>query len=328
MSSLLSQEQVQFQKTFITALTARTNLWPLHTTFRLYDGVGDGISGVYIDRIGEIVLVHLFAGSLEPHSVRVVLACTDVWKHHGITAVYLRNHAFDARQTADGGAELIWGTDQSEFIISEGGIEYSIKPQSSTNAGLFLDMREIREKIRSRSSGKRVMNLFCYTGSLGLAAFVGGAREVVQVDSSAAMISWAKTNYTLNQQRGQGIVRFIKEDAREFLRREVRRSERGSEPYDLILIDPPSFSRGKGKTFNVERELSSLAEEARAVLSTKGELMLSTNKISISADAVENIVHEIGPKAFQRIEQIRAPREDFRSETYEAPTMRGVWCYC
>jgi 23S rRNA (cytosine1962-C5)-methyltransferase len=206
-------------------------------------------------------------------------------------------------------------------------MRFFIKPLEAVNAGIFVDTRDIREYLRTHSFGKRVLNLFCYTGLLGLAASVGKAAEVVQVDVSKRVLAWAKENWQLNAETGAGPTRFICEDSSAFLDKEARRVARGKQGYDIVIIDPPAYgAAGKGG-FSLLRDLPTLVAGIMKVLGPNGELLLMCNLRELSSARLADIVSDAASKSGRDLVscvELMAPATDFRASSLQASSMRGV----
>lgn len=167
----------------------------------------------------------------------------------------------------------------SSWTAEEEGIKYVISAERGRSPGLFLDQRLNRRFIRDIAQDKRVLNLFCYTGGFSLAAALGGARDVVSVDTSRQALEWAKENFQLNE-LDPSPFRFIHEDAREYLKRCVRQKRE----FDIVICDPPSFARSKTGIFSLEKDLESLFELLLSV--TKEHLLFCTNLEKLTSDAL------------------------------------------
>jgi 23S rRNA (cytosine1962-C5)-methyltransferase len=138
--------------------------------------------------------------------------------------------------------------------------------------GLFLDQRDNRAQLRAAAEGKRVLNLFCYTGSFTVAAAVGGAIGTVSVDTSAKALRRTGENLALNGCQAKA-HRLLKDDARKWLGRAQRRAER----FDWIILDPPSFSRMGGDSFSVSKDYAQMARQCLELLNPGGQLLAVTN---------------------------------------------------
>jgi len=308
------------------AWAQRGDLPSTEPMLRACDGVGDGLPGLYIDRLGSLAVVHLHEGS--PIEEAALGACADVLLPlYGVQTIYLRVHYDDPRRSARAGARLLGGVRCEATWVHEGRLELLVQPELNVNGGIFLDMREVRRQLGRTCRELQVLNTFCFTGSLGLAAFAGGAREVVQVDISKSILGWARENFQRNATRGQGKMRFIEEDCRAFLRREVRRLERVRSPYVLIILDPPSFGSSGGVTFSLERDLPELLDLAVALLGPGGRLLATMNNRRFPRSELEAAVHRAAGVCQRVIESVTAlqpPRTDFTSSSEDSTAMRGV----
>ncbi len=315
------------------AVSSRSQLAGELQAFRLVDGLGDELPDFFCDRFGPVGLVHLLgeAHIQEQYKSELQTTAAHYAEISELSTIYLRTHSSQARSSAAVAADLIFGPPQPELVLEEHGIKYLVRPEKQVNAGLFLDMREVRGQLKSASHGKRVLNTFCFTGSLGMAAFAGGAREVVQVDISKSILTWARENAVLNNMADIAgrQMRFIPEDSLKFMQREARRQERAGERYDLVIVDPPVFGSSAGNTFSLTRDLGSLITAAISILASGGELLLSCNMSTVSAaeleSAVREIVHGCGRK-LEKVKRLAPPISDFTAQNADSIAMRGVWC--
>ena len=160
--------------------------------------------------------------------------------------------------------DVAWGEVPELMETQELGLSYYVKPQRNQNSGLFLDMREGRRWIKDNGNQKRVLNLFSYTCAFSVAAIAGGADHVVNVDMSKGAISTGRDNHRLNGIKGDRVT-FL---AYDLFRSWKRVRQLG--PYDVIVIDPPSFQPGSfvaEKDYRkVIRRLSDLTESGSQVL--------------------------------------------------------------
>jgi 23S rRNA (guanine2445-N2)-methyltransferase / 23S rRNA (guanine2069-N7)-methyltransferase len=155
-----------------------------------------------------------------------------------------------------------------EQVVCEDGLRFLVDLDRYADTGLFLDHREVRRRIRAEARGKRFLDLFCYTGTATVAALAGGAREAVAVDLSRTYLAWVGRNLALNGLAGRR-VRLVYGEVRAFLARTEDR-------FDLIHLDPPSFSNSKrAPDFVLAREWLPLLEATAALLSPGGVLWFS-----------------------------------------------------
>lgn len=182
------------------------------------------------------------------------------------------------------------GTDQYEKIESDRTLQgltqecgqlFKINLSDYLDTGLFMDHRPLRSVVRATASGKSVLNLFCYTGSFSVYAAEGKARRVESVDLSNTYISWAKSNLELNDFKDRNKYFFTRQDVTGFLNQKNAEvaSEEGTNRYDIIILDPPTFSNSKATTnvLDINRDWSSLCSKCIKILKPKGILYFSTN---------------------------------------------------
>lgn len=154
------------------------------------------------------------------------------------------------------------------LVVEEDGLQFLVDLDGYIDTGLFLDHRLVRKMIRAEAAGKRVLDLFCYTGTATVAALAGGAAAVVAVDLSKTYLEWAERNLALNQLAG-GNVRLVQADVLDFL-------ARSSELFDLIHLDAPSFSNStRTRDFDLARDYLGLLRAALARLAPGGVLWFS-----------------------------------------------------
>jgi 23S rRNA (cytosine1962-C5)-methyltransferase len=186
-------------------------------------------------------------------------------------------------------------------IVHEGGLSFSVNLADYLDTGLFLDHRITRDLVRTRSAGKRVLNLFAYTGSFSIYALAGGAREVTTVDLSNTWLDWVEDNHLLNFS-DTSRHRIIRADVLEFVESLEAKS------YDCIVLDPPTFSVSKAmqSSFDVQRDHPWLLGKLLRALAPEGVIVFSNNKsdfyldesISETAQA-RDITRDTIPKDFR-----------------------------
>ena len=182
--------------------------------------------------------------------------------------------------------------DQGRFhIIEEGGCKLLVNFEDYLDTGLFLDHRPIRMMIQQQAKGKSFLNLFAYTGSATVHAAMGGATSTTTVDMSNTYLNWAKKNLALNITQGQH--EFIQADCLEWLATEA---EQPSKHYDLIFLDPPTFSNSKrmDEAFDIQNDHVLLINNAISLLSPGGVLYFSTNfrRFKIDKQALSDLIVE------------------------------------
>lgn len=167
---------------------------------------------------------------------------------------------------------------QEYFQVREGEASLLINLSDYLDAGLFLDHRITREMVYHHAADKSVLNLFCYTGTIGVQAGLGGASSVLNVDMSATYLKWAEENHTLNRLKDESRYQFLRADVIELLKDPTRFSLKQN--YDLIFFDPPSFSNSSKmqQTLDIQRDHEKLISAAMRLLAENGLLLFSSNR--------------------------------------------------
>jgi 23S rRNA (cytosine1962-C5)-methyltransferase len=161
---------------------------------------------------------------------------------------------------------------KNEFIVHENELKFIVNLSDYLDTGLFLDHRITRQMVKELSSEKRVLNLFCYTGSFSVYAAAGNASKVVSVDLSKTYLNWAERNMQINfpDFRNHEIVHA---DVKQYLKEVVSNS------FDVIIMDPPTFSNSKRMEdfLDIQKDHVELINDCMKILSEKGVLFFSTN---------------------------------------------------
>jgi 23S rRNA (cytosine1962-C5)-methyltransferase len=176
--------------------------------------------------------------------------------------------------------------DEKEFLIArEQDLKFKINLSDYLDTGLFLDHRVTRAIVRANSRDKKVLNLFCYTGSFSVYAAAGGASEVISVDLSRTYLKWATVNLELNGFYNPGRHIYLHEDVKQYL---------GAVPqgyFDLVIMDPPTFSNSKrmDEFLDIQRDHPILITQALNSMKPGGVLYFSTNfsRFQMQADSLK-----------------------------------------
>jgi len=176
-------------------------------------------------------------------------------------------------------------SEQEFFVAKEAGLQFRINLTDYLDTGLFLDHRITRGMVREEAKDKKVLNLFCYTGSFSVYAAAGGAARVDSVDLSRTYLNWAEENMKLNGSASP-LHQFIHADVKQWL------DTVAAGEYDLVIMDPPTFSNSKRmKDFlDIQRDHADLINKTLRVMKTGGVLYFSTNfrKFQLEADKIRS----------------------------------------
>jgi 23S rRNA (cytosine1962-C5)-methyltransferase len=245
------------------------------TAFRLVNGEGDGLPGLTVDRYGDFLLVQLFSAGWRPHLQILVTALQELCAPRGIYEKARPQQTRELEATSDTknyGRLLAGSPAPAPLEVRENGLNFLVCLEQGLNTGLFLDQRTNRLDLMARAAGKRVLNLFAYTGAFSVAAAAAGASMVTGVDASAGYTERARANFGANRLNPKR-HRFIVGDCLEVLHDLARQQQN----YDIILMDPPSFSTTNRGRFTTRGGTSDLVAAALPLLSEGGLLLASSN---------------------------------------------------
>ncbi|HVK73110.1 MAG TPA: class I SAM-dependent methyltransferase [Kofleriaceae bacterium] len=236
--------------------------------YRLIHGAGDGLPGFACDVLGRHAVLWAYAPALVPLARQLAEA---IRGFAGVDGVVVKVRA---RGGADAVTqEVVGATPPEAYVALERGVPFEIHALGGLNVGLFTDMREHRVGLARHAGGAAVLNLFSYTGALSVACARAGAASVTSVDTSAGVQAWARGNFARSGLVDDARWKFETGDAVRFLARAAKTRER----YDLVLIDPPTFSTARGAPWTLDRDYPALIGQAAAVIPPGGLLWLAAN---------------------------------------------------
>lgn len=274
------------------------------TAYRVLHTEGDFLPGCTVDRYGDHLLIQQFTSALTRHINTLCDALQSTWHPKGI---YLQKRMRPL--TGEGvrePAELIRGSVAPlDIEVQEGPLRFYVDVTAPIGTGLFPDLRLGRERIASQCAGKRVLNLFSYAGAISLYAAWGGATSVTSVDLSAKAHARARRNLSLNQ---------MPEDTHTFVTGEaftvLSKMREQQQQFDVIVLDPPSFSQSNGKPFSVQQDYAQLVAHALGVLAPDGLLYCCSNTLRFSRVDMEIAMGEgagRGRRLLRIVEQVGLP---------------------
>ncbi|WP_432473069.1 bifunctional 23S rRNA (guanine(2069)-N(7))-methyltransferase RlmK/23S rRNA (guanine(2445)-N(2))-methyltransferase RlmL [Amphritea sp. HPY] len=249
--------------------------------YRIYDADLPEYA-VAVDLYGDWVHVQEYA---PPKSVDAVKAFTRLQEVVQLLPGLLQvpaDHVVLKQRKRQQGTNQYEKQDQTDNFmeVSEGGCRLLVNLHDYLDTGLFLDHRPVRLQIQQQATGKDFLNLFSYTSTASLHAAKGGARSTTSVDMSATYLNWSRKNFALNG-FSETTNHFVQEDCCKWLK-----AQKG-ELYDLIFMDPPTFSNSKRMidVLDVQRDHIELIDQAMAILRPGGKLIFSNNYRRFKMDA-------------------------------------------
>jgi 23S rRNA (cytosine1962-C5)-methyltransferase len=307
--------------------------------YRLFHGIAEGHPGLAIDRYGPILLLQTWREPLEEGEVEGIHAGIEETLGAKLTAVW--NHRNKPREVPF--SRFHDPAIPEAPVGRELGLRYDVRPRHrGLDPLLFLDLRAGRRRLVASSAGKSVLNLFAYTCASGTAALAGGAREVWNVDFSETALEIGEKNLALNALSG-GATRFIAEDAiavcrqlaglpvstsrgRGMARRERHFARFEPRSFDLVILDPPRWSKGTFGAVDVVRDYPTLLKPALLATADGGRLLATNHAPEVPRDSFLRVLERTARKCGRSIRDLEwvLPEEDFPSFD-EAPPLKVAW---
>ncbi|MEZ8041958.1 class I SAM-dependent methyltransferase [Vibrio sp. 1F263] len=224
----------------------------------------------------------------------VDLTNKDIWQVKQGTSIVLQHRYADGAPS-----EVLWGQLNDSPVVVEHGLKYQLDIGRNQNFGLFLDMRNGRQWVQDNAKDKNVLNLFAYTCGFSVAAIAGGARQCMNVDMSRGSLNKGRDNHRLNEHDMRS-VNFLGYD----IFKSWGKIKKGG-PYELVIIDPPSFQKG---SFALTKDYKKILRRLPELLTEGGEVIACVNSPAVSPNfLIETMVEEAPSVEF--IERLNNPPE-------------------
>lgn len=306
------------------------NAWSLrkkyinHTTtnvYRLVNSFGDALPDVTIDMYAKNMLVQYFKPYEKTKKTEIYKVLKETFLPESITEK-IRLKGKDIQTHKISGTEV-----PVDFVVLENNIKFNASFGDGGGTGLFLDQRDNKRKIHDMAKDKEVLNCFCYTSSFSVNAAIGGAVRTTNVDLSRKAIEWSKKNFSLNQ-LDINKHEFIVGDVWDW----IKLFKKKDRSFDMIIIDPPSFSTSKTTTFSVENDFPKLIGMGLDVLRKDGILAFSTNIVKMNFSKffqVLSTARNFTSKAFKLID-VSSQGIDFPTDGihFKEPYLKFVILSC
>lgn len=264
---------------------------PRNNTYRLVHGEGDNLPGLIIDVYGQTAVMQ--AHSIGMHLMRkeVAKALVKVMDSR-ISHIYYKSETTLPFMTEDDMNGFLYGGSDDNIAL-ENGLKFRVDWLRGQKTGFFVDQRENRSLLEHYAKGKRVLNMFCYTGGFSFYAMRGGAELVHSVDSSAKAIALTKENVSLNFP-GDARHEAYCEDAFKFL-------EKAESDYNLIILDPPAFAKHRGALHNALKGYTRLNQKAFEKIEKGGVLFTFSCSQVVTKDHFRNAVFTAAALAKRKV---------------------------
>lgn len=288
-------DQKFYERKLTIALDVRKRIGMIgnnNNTYRLVHGEGDNLPGLVIDVYGHTAVMQAHSVGMHKDRKLLALALKTVMGDEVHNIFYKSETTLPYK--ADLGQEngFLLGND-TEDIAVENGLKFHVDWLKGQKTGFFVDQRDNRSLLEHYSKGRKVLNMFCYTGGFSFYAMRGGAEIVHSVDSSQKAIDLTKANVTLNFPNDSRHEAFA-EDAFKYL-------EKMSLSYDLIILDPPAFAKHKDALRNALKGYTRLNKKAFEKIQPGGILFTFSCSQAVNKDQFRTAVFTAAASAGRKV---------------------------
>ena len=261
-------------------------------TFRLVHGEGDNLPGLVIDCYGKTAVMQAHSVGMHVNRHEIVSALTDVMGHRIENVFYKSETTLPFKAQLDQENGFLYGG-SSENTAVENGLRFHVDWLKGQKTGFFVDQRDNRQLLEQYARGKKVLNMFCYTGGFSVYAMRGGATLVHSVDSSAKAIELTNANIRLNFPDDERHEAFC-DDAFKFL-------DQADDTYDLIILDPPAFAKHRAALHNALKGYTRLNVKAFERIRRGGVLFTFSCSQVVTKDNFRNAVFTAAAQARRKV---------------------------
>jgi 23S rRNA (cytosine1962-C5)-methyltransferase len=284
---IYSDNDVEFDRNYISGALKQADQQRRmlnEKSYRMVNGESDGLPGLIVDRYGSTYVIQIHALGIDARKSLLIDALSDFLPN----AVYEKSDStFRELEGLPSDNGPIVGEISEPVTIEENGIKFLVDIIEGQKTGFFFDLRDIRRRFAEHSAGRRVLDLFCYTGSFACYARKAGAASVLAVDSSKKAIELAAGNRDLN---GLDNIEFKCSDVHDFFYGD-------KEKYDLIILDPPSFTRTKKNIRQAKKGYWAINRQAVKRLSDHGVLFTTCCSYHFNEEEFEKTVAQAAADA-------------------------------
>ena len=311
---LLSREAVDiddisfYRNRINAALSYRKTLYPELETMRVVFGESDQLPGLVIDKYAGVLSLQLLTQGMEARRNQIVAAVQDIFKP---TAIVARNDAgVRELEGLSRKVELLDGQIPDPLIITEHGRKFKIDIMGGQKTGTFLDQRENHLALQGRVHGRKVLDLFCYSGSWSIHAAGFGATQVVGVDISKSAIDLARHNAGLNQ--AEATCEFHAIDAFDLLKNYTAQGFR----FGAIILDPPAFVKSRKKLQEAVRGYLTINRRALELLEPGGYLFTCSCSYHMGRELFLDTLRQAAAQANRSVRVV-----EVRGQAFDHPVL-------
>ncbi|EOL44245.1 class I SAM-dependent rRNA methyltransferase [Enterococcus caccae] len=252
------------------------------SAYRIFNGEGDGLGGLIVDRYGDFAVFSWYNETLYQMKEEIIQAFKKNFPE--IIGAYEKIR-FSAESLPE--SQKLFGDDAPEpLLVYENGVTYATYLNDGLMTGIFLDQKEVRGRlVEGVAAGKTVLNMFSYTGAFSVASAMGGASMTTSVDLAKRSLPKTKEQLEVNHLATED-QKIIVMDVFDYFKYAARKQL----SYDVIILDPPSFARNKKKVFSVTKNYGDLVKDSVDILKKEGLLIASTNAANISLEKYKKMI--------------------------------------
>lgn len=314
----------QFFETLFTQAKNKRQAYYLDegtTAFRVFNGEGDGLGGLTIDLYDTYAVFSWYNETLASKKALLLSAFQAAFPE--IIGVYEKNR-FPGNQPE---SQQISGEKAPEpLLVKENNVTYATYLDEGLMTGIFLDQKEVRGAlIDGMASGKKVLNMFSYTGAFSVAAAMGGAIETTSVDLAKRSLDKTTEQFLVNGIDPATQKIYVMDTFDYF-----KYAKKKGFSYDLIVLDPPSFARNKKKTFSVAKNYGELIEDSLDLIQGKGTILASTNAANLSIQQFSQMIEKAMQKKkvkFKKTATYQLPADFATLSSFSEGNYLKVFCY-
>lgn len=315
-------DEAFFQKQFRTAKEKRRVYYQEEqtTAFRIVNGPGDHLGGLTIDLYENFAVFSWYNETLFGKKAEIIAAFQKIFPE--VVGAY-EKYRFGTGEVSN----QLYGKKAPEpLLIKENNVSYAVYLDEGLMTGIFLDQKEVRGKLtQGLATGKKVLNMFSYTGAFSVAAAMGGATETTSVDLAKRSRLKTEEQFSINGLSSDQQKIYVMDTFAYF-----NYAKKKNLTFDLVILDPPSFARNKKKVFSVAKDYGSLIENSVDILSEKGMILASTNAENLSVtkfrQTIETSLINKGV-SFECVQSFRLPSDYTVSKTYPEGNYLKVFLY-
>jgi len=274
------------------------------TGCRLIHGENDGLPGLVVDRYGETCVMKLYTAAWLPHLPAVVAALETAVQPERLVLRLSRalQHQPEQLYGLTDGMVLQGAALTGPVLFQENGLTFAVDVVAGQKTGFFLDQRDNRARVEKLAAGKRVLNVFAYTGGFSLYAARGGATAVTSLDLSQPALETAETNFHLNRHlSGVAAAAHTLLHGDAFQRMEELAAQKRM--FDLVIVDPPSFARQQAETERALAAYARLTRLALRLLPPGGILVQSSCSSRVQTADFFDMIHQTAQKEKRPLRQ-------------------------